>query len=310
VAFALKPGRPVSDDVTRIVRKQLMLAARALRRRPRPSAHAVHEARRHIKKVRAVIRLLPPGPGCDGAAVNSRLRDTGRLLAPVADSAAVVDALSSLRRASSPGVDPHLLAQLRRSLVRRSRKAADGARADLVLARSAGLLDTERKRAAAWTLRGRGFRSIAPGLERTARRARKGMSRAAGRPTSDNYHAWRRRVKDLWLQVRVLERRCGNGLVRTERQLEELDGRLGEYHNVVLLERLLATERLASRAETAVLLRALRRLQLKLRRDALAAGEGIFEEHPEELVRRVHRLWQRAKRARADTEAPRWRRAA
>jgi hypothetical protein len=120
------------------------------------------------------------------------------------------------------------------------------------------------------------------------------MKRAFAEPTADRYHAWRRSVKDLWLQVRLVEGRCANRLQAVERGLAALDDDLGEIHNVVLLEQILATEALGSRADSAQCLRLLRRYQLELRREARVLGAKTLADTPRAFLRRVKRAWRRA----------------
>jgi hypothetical protein len=136
------------------------------------------------------------------------------------------------------------------------------------------------------------------------------MAAAEAHPTSANYHRWRKRVKDLWLQIRLLGRRCEGGLRECERQLERLDGLLGDSHNVFLLEQLVAAEPVLPRAQTAQLLHRLRRLQLSLRDEALSQGRATLNERPDEFVRRVRRVWRRRVRQKGLRGSRLWQRAA
>jgi hypothetical protein len=88
-------------------------------------------------------------------------------------------------------------------------------------------------------------------------------------------------------------------LIGDQRRLEALDGCLGEYHNVVLLEKILITEALVPRHPTACGLRLLRRYQAELRGRAASLGRQVLDETPADFVRRVKRLSHSPRAARA-----------
>jgi len=86
MAFRLKPGRSVASEIRRIVLRQIEAATVGLKAIGDPeSDEAVHDARRRVKKIRAVIRLVRPALGKTSRVVDKDLRDVSRLLAPVAD---------------------------------------------------------------------------------------------------------------------------------------------------------------------------------------------------------------------------------
>jgi CHAD domain-containing protein len=275
-----------------------LLAISELRRVGDPrSDDAIHEARRHIKKVRATIGLVQKSLSGIYPSTNSRMREACRLLAPVADGQAVIDTIGRVRQTYGRRLPPRTLGSIRDVLVERSARIDRKAELDRVLPRTARILRVEQARVPHWTLTDGGFRAVAPGLEKSFRRARKAMAQADTHPSSDNYHAWRQRVKDLWFQIRLLESRCGHKLTVDEHQLEMLDGLLGEHHNVILLERILVEEALVSRLQAARCLRVLRRYQAALRRRAQKLGRKVFAEKARPFVHRIKRLWQEAKRA-------------
>jgi CHAD domain-containing protein len=161
---------------------------------------------------------------------------------------------------------------------------------------AAKLLSDERKHVADWHLRPRGFRALAPGLEKSVRATLRAKEQCLAAPSFDRYHTWRRRLKTLWLQVRLLELRCGAGLVADRERLELLDGVLGECHDCALLQNVLRSGAPLPRHEAAHCIRVLRRHQAKLRARAHELGRQIHDEKPRRFVRRVRRVWQVQKR--------------
>jgi hypothetical protein len=246
-----------------------------------------------------VIRLVQPALGDAYNGANQRMQQANHLLTPIADGEAVVETIARLRRKYGSQLSRPTLTAIRAVLVERSARIDRKAALDRVLPAAVRLLRSERKRVAGWKLNDRGFRAIAPGLKRSVRRARKSMARATQQPTAENFHTWRRRVKDLWFQVRLVEARCGHGLSADRRRLETLDGCLGEYHDVILLEHVLIGEAVISRLETARSLRLLRRYLAELRHRALLLGRRFHDEKPRQFVRRVQQLWLSAKAAEA-----------
>jgi CHAD domain-containing protein len=301
VAYRLEADQRVGEEVRRLIDKQLA-AAIALGERvgDSMSANEIHQARRHIKKVRALIRLVRPALGDRYKPMDRRLRSVSRLLGPIADGEAVVDALDRLGRRYS-GLSGHTGAAIRAGLLARAARSAQLAQNGRTPRAMRRQLQAEQKRVQAWKNGIGGLRTIARGLECTARDARRAMALAAAHPTIENYHSWRRRVKGHWLQIRLIQERCGNRLRGDELRLERLDGVLGEYHNCVLLIQVLTDDALISRGDTARVVRLIRRFQAELRRKALKTGAAIYQEKPGALVKRVTRLWKltRARRTSA-----------
>jgi hypothetical protein len=202
------------------------------------------------------------------------------------------------------------LATLRRELVRREVQAGKDAKLNHVLQTATHLLLAEQAHAREWKLHGSGFAAIEPGLARSVRRVRRARQQALEHPTGEHYHVWRQRVKDLWLQVRLLRARCGGGLAELEEQLEQLDGGLGEYHNCILLEQVLVGHAVVPRRQTAECILLIRGYQKELRGEIKAIVRAMPDEKPSRFVGRVRRLWRRAKSAERPPREGSWRRRA
>ena len=295
MAFRLKRGASISSEVRRIVLKQLEAAISELHSVGDPqSDDAVHDARRRVKKIRAIIRLVRPVLDKEYRTVDRDLSTVSRLLAPVADGRGLVETLTELEHRYPASLPKRALAAARVGVLRNGARADHDAHARGVLKIAAGTLRSERSRVKRWRVRGEGFRAVAPGLEESYRRARRMMIATWSKPKPSHFHTWRRYVKDHWFHVRLLEGRCGNNLVGYERRIEALDGILGEYHNVILLRELLGTDGSLPREEAARCLRVVSRYQRVLRRHAEILGARIYTERPRRFVRRVRHLWRDA----------------
>ncbi len=292
MAFRFKSDQAVSKEVRRIVLRQLDRATSELTSIGDPeSDDAIHDARRRVKKIRAIIRLVRPVLE-QGRRADPDFKRVSKWLAPVADGQGVIDTLNQLLRRYHRQVPPKTAAAIRAELVARGKLIDSQAVKKGVLQRARKTLRAERRRIKHWRLRADGFRAIAPGLKVCVRRARAAMVAACLHPTADRHHTWRRHVKNQWFHVRLLSARCGEQLLPYQRQLEALDGLLGEYHNLVLLHHVLLGDTRLTDREIAGCLRVVGRYQRELRRQAQMVGIRIYGERPRVFLQRVKRLWQ------------------
>jgi hypothetical protein len=197
MAYCLKSRTRIGRQLRRIVDRQLR---RAIDELTHGGDKAIHAARRRVKKLRALLRLIDPrGVGHN---VPARLRSVSRLLAPISDAEASVRTFAGLcrRRVSAP---PRAAQEVVGLLLRNAydRAAGDSGGAP---ARAARLLAAARLDLAHLRVRDRRFKAVARGLRRGIERSRRAMHRALRRPTGDGFHVWRRRVKTQWLQLRLV----------------------------------------------------------------------------------------------------------
>ena len=99
MAFRLREDEPVAKGLSRLVRKQLRSAVERLT--SDGSDEAIHDARKRIKKVRAVLHLAGTDLGGDRAL--KRLRRGSHALSPLRDMDAMIEAARTLRPSRSAG---------------------------------------------------------------------------------------------------------------------------------------------------------------------------------------------------------------
>jgi len=325
--FALLPEEPPAEGLRRIALGQLDLVLELLGGdgEVQPEMQAVHETRKALKRLRALLRLLEDvlgKPACTRE--SAALRDAGRRLAGARDSEVMVSTLDGLlerhpRKLGASGS----IARLRRRLVTERELAVGRTLGDrAALAEVLRELRAVRARVAAWSLPERGgLELVEPALRRIYGQGRR-RHRRAERDRGDRaraLHEWRKRVKDLRYAAEMLDRRDSDAeeasrerhgrdrrrrererrrttrIRRLARRADELGEVLGEEHDLALLA---ARIRRDARRKDAVkirrrtrerLLKLIERRRRDLRRRALRQGARLYRRPPRDFARRLSR---------------------
>ena len=296
MAFRLKDGEPVSKGVKRLAAKELDKAIEVLSARGKGDRdETVHDARKRLKKVRALLRLVRDEVGESVyKAENAALRDAAHPLTEVRDAKVLVDALDGVIEHAAEGVNGHAFDSLRRALganQREVRKRVLEVRGAFTKVKAA--LREARRRVKDWPVAKRGWGALEGGLRRVYRAARNAFATAAAAATVENLHEWRKQVKYLWHQLEVLEPVWPGMMDVLAEQARVLSGYLGDDHDLAILRQTLEGDPQKFRDRNAVekLLPLLDRRRAELQRQAAALGQRLHRDRPGEFVRRVKAYW-------------------
>lgn len=254
--------------------------------------HVVHEVRKRCKEVRALARLVREPIGSEYDRFNQLVRDAANELSPIRDAHAVLGALDDLRAARDCDRDPEL------EVVRwtQAEAAADATShirgGDPRIQLAHGLLVKARRRVSRWDI-DEGAAWLRSGLTATYGRGRRGLRQAEKRDADERMHEWRKSVKTLWYQVRLVEAAAPSVLSPLIAHLDELADALGDDHDLsVLVERLEADPRRFGgkpAVKTAVSLA--RSEQAELRQRAFRLGASVYAEPTSAFVDRLESYW-------------------
>jgi len=277
VKYKLPKSGSVAGEVRRIAASEITRARNALAHTASNGAaiESVHKARRHLKKMRGLLRLARPGLGRKQfERENIFFRDTAREIRAARDQVALIEALDDLSHRSFNGQTPPIVKRLRRLLVLDARKLARAIKADGTLARTSEHLAEKRSEVKKWKLK-----DFTPKDARQAwRKARVASDRAFetahARPTDENFHEWRKKAKNLLYETLLLRKRYP-GLEETRHATEKLTDLLGEDHDLSLLAKALAEReaKLRSPAELKVLQALLEARRKRLHVEAFALAK-------------------------------------
>jgi CHAD domain-containing protein len=270
-------------------------------------AELVHEARKAIKRMRALARLLRDELGeREFSRVNSSLRSAGRRLGGARDADVRLATLRELierhphalvpPRGPSNGNEPRhegirrLEEELQRECLNNSRPSD----IDEVLADIAAM----REQLARWSLVDIDFDTLSPGLRRVYCEGRRryarclrGHERGHG-PDEQDVHDWRKRVKSLYYALDMLGAKNAKGARRSARHADRLGDLLGSEHDLWMLcayveehPEAFGTD-MASKDE---LLKRIEQRRRHLRKRALSLGARLYKRKPGRFTRRIGR---------------------
>jgi CHAD domain-containing protein len=286
MAFQMRSDESVARGLRRLARKELRAAQEQLERSTPPQDEAIHEARKSLKKVRAIVELVDADDGRGLGGCRKLIRRVNRPLSRIRDADAMLEILAKLRDRNRSLFDEHTLARLKRRLASYRGESQDAV--DDRWKRVIRDLSTLGRRSKRWHLRHHGFRALAAGIDATYRRGRKVLARAQRHQRADDFHEWRKQAKALWYQLRLLEP-CSADIRDEVRTLDKIGDWLGDDHNVVVLCAELSKD--TSICDIERLRRAANRFQCEARRKAVAAAARIYQRTPGEHLRRIERAW-------------------
>jgi CHAD domain-containing protein len=118
--------------------------------------------------------------------------------------------------------------------------------------------------------------------------------RARNDPRPENYHELRKRVKDHWYHIRLLEDLWTDMMSAYEKSLKDLETWLGNDHNLVVLRGRIVAEPAfyGTEKDIDLILDLIDRYQNELRDKSLSLAERIYEKKPRELTRQMKHLWE------------------
>jgi len=283
----------LQQALRRIAREQIDAALAELTAPDGDPTEAIHQARKHFKKLRGLLRLVRPGFD-DYEKENAAIRDLAATLSGLRDTGALVETHDKLLAAAPDcsRFDPvrtHLMGQTPAGAPPLPEGVCDELRA-------------LRDRAAEWKTKGKDRAILHAGLALTYARAAAGYRAARKDPSVANIHEWRKRVKYNWYHTRLLRDINKKRMQPHREAANQLGSLLGDHHDIaVYLDRLdrlaqdpppqIAPELIAdliadlkSRALT-------RKSELEDR--AFALGETMLYETPGKLPKLWARWWKK-----------------
>jgi CHAD domain-containing protein len=283
MGFRLKLREPLPDGLKRVFREQIHSALQLCRHPVRQRGVTVHEVRKHLKKLRAAMRLTVGEVGKNRHACEDRcVREIGRLVSDLRDAHVRLQTLIQLRDHASqqfPRIEELL------SMERESFSAAFAGWQKQAIPK----LERAGERLLKWPLAEITWKQICGVVAKTYRRGQNRLAKALKKRDPESFHVWRMSVKELWYQLRVLRPLNRVVLKEIASDAKTLGELLGRTHDFAFLLARLDKERgdQALYDELTQLQKLIRKRGKRLQRDALELGRRFYAEPSKAFAKRI-----------------------
>ena len=289
MGYHIEKGESLATAFGRIAAEEIDLAMAQSRRLHR--GEAVHNARKALKRLRALLRSLRVAfPKKLFRAENRHIAATCRRISPLRDVHVQLRTLGKLKAAAGPAGD-HIRRQLLRqqsSFIRRIPALRKTVRA---------LLDVSRQSLASWPLRKATAEDLASGLKRIYKQGREAFKTARKSPTPGHLHAWRKKTKSLGYGLEMIKNLGSGELSKMIRCSDILTEALGDDQDLFMVLCALDKEHRSNPASD--FNRLANRISLKRakrQKRAFKLGEKVYGEKPGGFEKRLDRYLRRARK--------------
>ena len=295
MAYRLKATETLSQGVKRIATEQIDKAVKELSDVENLGVgKAVHQTRRRLKKIRAVIRIVRHSLGKKTFdRENQDFRDLGRKLSGLRDGEVIIETLDNLITHSSNGTATEKFANIHRQLQVDYRQEYQNTVDNNSLTIVKQELKDAKKRIERWKIKPDRWSAIDESFKQVYKRGYRDLSEAMSQPSVENLHEWRKRVKYLRYQLQIISPIWLELIDRWVDLTKNLTDYLGEDHDLAVLKEYISSqpERFDREHNLELLISLCDYRRQQLQSAAFLLGRKIYVEKPQRFSDRFGDYW-------------------
>jgi CHAD domain-containing protein len=276
---------PLSEQLRQFALTQIDLALTLFSAAPRRQDEAIHETRRCLKRVRALLRLVKAElPATIYDRDNLYLRNVGRQLSALRDAAVMKETLGKLKKEFPSRLSRPAWRELQETLTARAQPSA--AQKAKRMTAVATKLRIARARIEKWALDFDDIAVLQTGLRKAYRRGQRALEQAQEEPTAETFHEWRKQVNHLRHQLQLLQTLQLGKVKPTLRDCKALAEILGWKNDLAVLVREIECSHSQAQATTPPAFQALIQTRdAALTEQATQFGQRLYQYKPNALLR-------------------------
>ena len=294
--FQFKRREKTDSGVRRMAHEQITRILSEIEAAPEGQHVAIHNVRKRCKKLRSLIRLVRSefAGKKSYARENASIRDAARLLSGLRDAQSIIEAYDALIDRDDLPSKSEGLDQVRQLLIARRDEATDeqSSLADRV-EQFQQAMRAALKRAGRWKFGSSNFRLLQQGLEQTYSNGLAAMQHANHKPTTENFHEWRKHVKYHWHHLEMVKSIWDEPLAARIGAAKTLSEYLGDDHDLAVLTEVIKEPAFETiDPETRKLLtKLIESRRAELQSQAAALGKRMYAEQPSAFTKRMKAYW-------------------
>ena len=236
MAYQLEKGEPLLKGIYRIGKEEQKATLAALSTIEDPHK-GIHQARKHLKKLRALIRLIRDQLGRnsykDG---NIYYRDIGRHLAALRDITSLIEISIQLQEQYAQIIGHEGFEHLLQLLTQERKRIQKEKPQKQLFKKEVQLIKKDKTRFTKPSKPVYSIENALKSLTRVYKRGVRGFQKAQILPEAEGMHDWRKRVKYLWHHFQLIEQAWPALMICYIEILKNLADELGDYHDLALLQ--------------------------------------------------------------------------
>lgn len=292
--FRLSENEKVGDNITRILHGQMDVILQHCKADGKDRHQSVHEIRKSMKKIRAVLRLIRDEIGFSSYyRENIKFRDLARQLSELRNRIVLAETTGKIQEDFTPAARKHMR-QMQDELFREGERLYKILLDDQDTFRKISAeTRAAKKRVEHFQFHHEDFRAFEGGLHRIYRQGRKLYHKAQGGHDPGLLHDMRKRMKYLWYQVELLQPIYPKMLKAYAKSLNNITEILGICHD---LDELIAEARDKKKITHANTLKQLEEIQKRSKEELLDQiwhkVAAVYTEEPDAFVNRLAGYWE------------------
>lgn len=301
VSYRFELRAPVAQDFRRIALEQIDRVARGLPDEGDRDT-AIHESRKGLKRLRALLRLVRPAIGDEAFKThNAAFRDIGQLFSQDRDQHVLLETMAGLESTMERRF-AKTFAKIKTTKVAVTERRAGNGQTPETLATQQ--LDLTRKAILGLAFEPDSFSSLQNGLQLSYRRGRRLWKEVFANPSSEGFHDLRKCVQQQWRHMQLLSRAWPDLFAARVAVARKLSQILGDDHDLAVLAAHIEAlpPRTLTTTERRAILKAVAARQKTLRRRADPLCAQLYAEPANRFGRRIAAIWRAAAQMAADKE--------
>jgi CHAD domain len=278
--------QPVTRALRAIALSEIAVATEAIAGAAGKEPEVVHDVRRQLKRLRALIRL-PHHKLAGYRRENQAFRDLGRRIAGAREAEVLARTYAGMVRRSGLDLPDAVRDEL---IAGRAHANAGTTFPDALTGDVVAGLASSADRIRRWRFDRTGFALLGAGARRTYRRMRRAGLEARLETSAANLHEWRKLVKYHAAQLQLLSPAAADMLAPRRLIADRLADVLGEHHDLDQLRTALGGVALAD-DQRRRLIAAIETRCTELEAEAFQLGDELAADDPKELELRLAAHW-------------------
>ena len=204
---------------------------------------AIHETRKSMKRIRALLRLLRPSLKKQTyQSENVRFRDINRLLSNTRDEHVIVETIAALRPHANVNCQTAFDLLLEK-LKRRETRFKTETKSKLIK-KAISLLEEAKREIKGLKIEDSGFETVRHGFVRSYENAKTNMKKIGSkrRASDEAAHEWRKSVQTHWRHMALLTEAWPDFIAHRIDLAKTLSQDLGEDHDLAILSTFVSQE--------------------------------------------------------------------